>query len=34
MEIENVIFQDLENFGREDFPNCYGKALDFYLEKF
>ena len=30
MEIENAIFQDLENFGKErSFQNGCGKVLDF-----
>ena len=34
MEIENAIFLDLENFGKEMvFYISYGKVLDFWLEK-
>ena len=35
MEIENAIFQDLENFGKEMiFKNGYVKVLGLCLEKF
>ena len=34
MEIENTIFQDLENLEkRGDFQNGYGEVLSFCLEK-
>ena len=34
MEIDNTVFQDLENFGKGLFLNRYGKVLDFCLGKF
>ena len=34
LEIDNAIFQDMENFGKgEVFQNGYGKVLVFCLEK-